>query len=189
VDGAERGVKHWKLRCRFRARGRHGCRRKFAVGPDRAVFEIFFLPDRYDALKGINRKAAGVKSGGPVRGADGDKHAGFADFEAAKAVDDGDPMNAVLLAELSRDLTHFAKGHRFVSFVVEVKRWAIMGLIAHEAIKGDYGSVLGSANVADERFRINRLADQSENIVVIERRRHGWSLAAADRRQKGDFVA
>ena len=72
-----------------------------------------------------------------MRGADGDKYAGFSDFEAAQAVDDGHPMDAELFVELRGDFSHFGQGHGFVGLVIEVERGAIVGLIADEAIEGN----------------------------------------------------
>jgi len=123
-----------------------------------------------------------------VRGADGDEHASFPDFEAAKAMDDGHTMDAVLFVKLGGDFAHLGKGHGLVGFIVEVKRAAIVGLIAHEAVEGDDGAVLGSANVTDERAGLDRLANELED-VVIEWRGHGFASATTDGWKESDFVA
>ena len=68
------------LRCRFR-NWRIG--RPFAIGPDGAVFEIFLFPDGDGALESVDGVAASVESGQTMGSADGDEHAGFANFEAA----------------------------------------------------------------------------------------------------------
>ena len=123
-----------------------------------------------------------------MRSAHGDKYTGFANFETAETMGDDDTMDAVLFVELYCDFAHFGEGHGLVGFVVEVKRRAIVRLIADEAIEGDDSPVFGSANPADEGSRIDRLANQLKNIVVIEGRGHGLNLATADRRKKCDFV-
>ena len=172
ISGAERRGEHWELRCGFLARRRHGRRGKFAVGPHRAVLEIFLLPDGHSALESINGKAAGVKRGGSVGRAYGDDHAGFADFKTAEAVNNCDAMYPVLFVELCGDFSHFAEGHRFVGFIVKVKRVAIVRLIADKTVEGDDGAVFGRSNLAHERVGINRPVNQLANIIVIARRRH-----------------
>jgi hypothetical protein len=123
-----------------------------------------------------------------VRGADGDKHAGFSDFEAAKAVDDGHTMDAELLMEVSGDFAHFGKRHGFIGLVIEVERGAIVGLIAHEAVEGDDGAVLGGAHMTDERAWVDRLANEFEDVLV-QGRGHGLASATTDRWKESDFVA
>ena len=150
--------RHWILRCGFGARCRRGRRRKFAVGPDCAVFEVLLFPDRHGALESVDGETASVECGGAVRGADGDEDAGFADFETSKTVDDGDAVDAIFFMKLGTDLTHFGEGHGFVSFVVEIKSKAIVGLIANESVEGDDGAVFWRANVADESGHVDGLA-------------------------------
>ena len=123
-----------------------------------------------------------------MRGADGDKHAGFSDFEAAKAVDDGHPMDAELFVELRGDFSHFGQGHGFVGLVIEVERGAAVGLIADEAIEGDDGAVFGSAHMTDERAWVDGLANELEDVIV-RGRGHGFASATTDRRKESDFVA
>lgn len=88
----------------------------------------------------------------------GNEDAGFADFEAAETVGDGNAMDEIFFAELSTNLAHFSEGHGFVGFVLEVERGAIVGLIADEAVEGDDGAVFGGADLADESGHVNRLA-------------------------------
>src|ERR1700694_1161226 len=116
-------------------RGRRGCGRKFAIGPDGAVFEVLLFPDGDGALKGVYGEAAGVKSGAAMSGADGDEDAGFADFESAEAVDNGNAGNGEFFVQLGGDLMHFGEGHGFVSFIVEIERGAVVGLIADETVE------------------------------------------------------
>jgi hypothetical protein len=37
-----------------------------AIGPYRAVLEVFFLPDRHSALESIDKPAAGIEGRGTV---------------------------------------------------------------------------------------------------------------------------
>ncbi len=147
-------------------RGRRGCGREFAIGPDSAVFEILLFPNGDGALKGVNGEAAGVKGGGAMVRADGDEDAGFADFETAEAMDDGDAVNSEFFVQLGRDLAHFGEGHGFVGFVVEVERGTIVGLIADETVKRDDGAVLGGADVSGEGGHVDGIADQPADVVV-----------------------
>ena len=163
---AEHRREHWRLGCRFRARCRHRRGREFAVRPDGAVFEVLFLPDRHGTFQGVNGKPAGVESVCAVRSADSDKDAGFANLEAAQAVNDGDAMNAVFFVKLSGDPSHFCEGHGLVGFVLEIQRGAIVRLIADEAIEGNDGAVFRCAHMVDQRMRINRLANKLEDVVV-----------------------
>ena len=150
--------------------------------------EVHRRPKRHGPLKGVDGKAASVKGGCPVRGADGDKHAGFADCEAAKAVDDGHTVDAVLFVKLSSDFAHLGEGHGLVRFIIEVKRAAIMRLIADEAVEGDDGAVLRRAQVNDERAGVDRLANQLED-VIMNGRGHGFASATTDGWKESDFVA
>ena len=152
---------------------RRGCGREFAIGPDGAVLEILLFPNRDGALKGVNGEAAGVKGGGAMRGAGGDEDAGFADFETAEAMDNGDAVNGEFFVQFGRNFSHFGEGHGLVSFVVEVERGAIVGLIADKSVEGNDGTVFGGADVADEGGHVDGLANQLADVVVRGRRGHG----------------
>ena len=147
-------------------RCRRGCGREFAIGPDGAVFEILFFPNRDGALKGVNGEAAGLKGGGAMRGADGYEDAGFADFETAEAMNDGHAMNSEFFAQVGGDLVHFGEGHGFVSFVVKIERGAIVGLITDETVEGNDSAVFGSADFADESGHVDGPANQLADVVV-----------------------
>ena len=168
---------------------RRGCWRKFAIGPNGAVFEVLLFPDGDGALKGVNGEAAGVKSGAAMGRADGDEHAGFADFETAEAMDDSDAVNGEFFVQQGGDFSHFGKRHRFVSLVVEIKSGAIVGLIADEAIKRDDSAVFGSADVSGEGRHVDGIADQLADVIVRGRGHGGVRLAAAHGRKEGDFVS
>ena len=114
-----------ELRCRFH----RGCRRRrgrqFSIGPHRTVFEVFFFPDRHGAFEGVDGVAAGVKGCGAVCGTYHDVDAGFSNFEAAKAVDDGDAMDGKLVVKVRGDLLDFGQSHGLVGLVLEVPGTAV----------------------------------------------------------------
>ena len=91
-----------------------------------------------------------------MRGADRDENAGFSNFEATEAVDDGQPVNGEFFMDQLTDLPHLAKGHGFVGFIIEVQGKASVGLISHEAIKSDNRSILPGADVAKQCCPIDR---------------------------------
>ena len=122
-----------------------------------------------------------------MRSADSDKDAGFANLEAAQAVNDGDAMNAVFFVKLSGDPSHFCEGHGLVGFVFEIQRGAIVRLIADEAIEGNDGAVFRCAHMIDQRMRINRLANKLEDVVV-KNGCHCFRSATADGWEEGDFI-
>src|SRR6266446_5768329 len=90
-----------------------------AFDPNLAVGENFFLPNRHGAFQFANRPLASFESGSPVRSADGDNDAGFADFQAAGAMDDADMGDVESLVSLFAQSFHLAQSHRLVCFVNE----------------------------------------------------------------------
>ena len=119
-----------------------------------------------------------------MRGANSNEHAGIADFEASEAVDDGQAMDLKFRADLSADFPHLGVGHGLVGLVLEVERVATLEIIADEAVEDDHGSVFGGFQAFEQLTRDDRLAHKQENIV-----RDRGLLAAADGREKGNFIA
>jgi hypothetical protein len=179
--------RHWELRCRFPALCRRGYRRKFAVSPNRAILEVFLFPDGNSALESINGEAAGIEGRGAMGCADGNEHAGFTDFKAAKPVNDGYAMNAVFPVELSPDFAHFCQGHGFVSLIVKVESRAIVGLVADEPVEGHDGAVFRRTHVPGQYRHFNGLAHQLVDVFVGQCR-HVDASAAAYWREESDFV-
>ena len=169
-------------------RGRRWGGRKFAVGPDGAVFEVLLFPDGDGALQGVNGETASVKGGSAMSRADSDKDAGFADFEAPQPVDYGYQVDTVFFVELGADFAHFGEGHGFVGFVVEVESRAVVGLITHESVKGNGGAIFWRADVAYKGGHVDGFAHQLIDVIVGECR-HVDALATAHGRQKRNFVA
>src|ERR1700733_7506047 len=126
------------------------CVGNVTFGPDGAVGKIFLLPDGHGAFERIDREAAGIERGGAMRGADDDKDAGFANVQAAEAVDDGDAADFEFLANLRADFGDFGEGHALVGFVFEVERLAPAKIIAHEAIENHCGAVFRRASGLDD---------------------------------------
>src|SRR5881275_3054199 len=150
----------------------------------RFVLEVLLLPDGHRAFEGVDGKAAGVESSSAVRGADGNEHAGFADFEMAQPMHDGHAMNAIFFVELRSNFTHFDKGHGLIGFVVEVQRGAIVRLIADKAVEGDDSAVSRGADVLNQGTQIDRLANELEDVLVMERRGH--AIEPSRRSQAGE---
>jgi hypothetical protein len=123
-----------------------------------------------------------------VRCADGDEHAGFADFEAAKAVNDGEAMDSELFVDGLGDFAHFRKGHRLVGFVFEIESAATVGFVPDKAVEGDNRAIVLCADIAGNRGGIDRAVKQSEPIVVNGGVQHGLRLASAHRGKKGDGI-
>src|SRR5271165_3384156 len=101
------GLVIYLLGCTFCARR---CRWQFPVRPYRSVGEVLFLPDGHGALERIDGIAAGVEGGGTVRCADGDKHAGFANFHTPQPMHHGHPVNGVFVVKLPANLSHLGGG-------------------------------------------------------------------------------
>ncbi len=74
-------------------------------------------------------------------GGNGDEDAGFADDEAAEAMDDGDVADAEVLDGLGAEKLHLRECHLLVGFVVEVQGAAAAGVVANDAVEDADGSV------------------------------------------------
>ncbi len=122
-----------------------------------------------------------------MRGAYRDVHAGFADLEAAKAVDYGDAMDRELIMEVRGDLLNFDKSHGLVCFVLQVESATIFGMVADEAVKDNNGAIAVAANMSCERGWVYGFVNQHSDIS--RGRGHGYTSAAAYGREEGNFVA
>src|SRR2546430_2140774 len=96
--------------------------RAFAFNPNLAVGENFFLPNRNGAFQFANGPLAGFKGSTSVRSADGDNDAGFADLQAAGAMNDADVGDVESLVSLCSQSFHLTQSHQLVSFVNEMER-------------------------------------------------------------------
>lgn len=176
----------WWLGCGFWRR--RWCGRKLPVGPDGAIGEILLLPNGYRALESIDGEAAGVEGRGPVRRADGNEDAGFADLQAAQAMKNGYTMDGELLADGLADLLHFGEGHGFVGFVIEVKSAASVGFVANEAVESDDGAIPVGADIPDDRGHVDGRVKQSEEVVFRECVPHCRASAPTDRGKKRNSI-
>src|SRR3974377_2395508 len=147
----------------FRAYRR--CGWSLPLGPDGSVREELLLPDGHGLFESIDREAAGIKCGGAMGSADGDKHAGFADFESAEAVSYRNAVDIEPFVNLVADLLHLCQRHRFIRLVLQVQRPPARGLVAHEAVETYDGSILPCADVPQQGSVINGLVHQFEAIV------------------------
>ena len=119
---------------------------------------------------------------------DGDKYAGFPDFQAAKAVRDSNTMDAEPLMNLSAYLPYFRERHRFVGLVLKMQSRPAVGLVAHEAVENYDSAVLPRAHMTQKRFDIYGFVSEFEVIVSGEIAHRGNSTTA-DRRKESYFVA
>jgi len=108
-----------------------------------------------------------------MRSADGNEDAGFANFEAAEAMDDGDAMDGEFLVEQLANRSHLGEGHRLVGFVVEIKGATAVRFITDKAVEGNNGTILGSADVTNDRVHVDGRREKSEKIVFGHGIRHG----------------
>src|SRR5271157_349803 len=111
----------WKviylLGCRFCLWCRRG---DFPVCPNGSILKMLLFPDRHGALQGIYGKPAGLECRRPMRRADGNKDACFADVQPSEAVHHGNPVNGKPFVDLRANLPHFRQRHGFVGFIFKV---------------------------------------------------------------------
>jgi hypothetical protein len=122
-----------------------------------------------------------------VRGAYRNVDAGFSNFEPAKAVDHGDAMDGKLFVEVRGDFLNFSQCHGLVSLVLEVQGATAFGMVADKSVKDNNGAVAVGANISCQSDWVYGLVNQLSDIR--EGGGHGYTSAAAYRRQEGNFIA
>ena len=172
--------------CGFCGWSLRGNRRELAIGPDGAIGEKLLLPDGDGFLKGVDGVAASIEGGSAMRGADRDENTGFADFEAAEAVDHGYAIDGVGGVKVRCDFKHLGHGHGFVSFVFEIECGTAVRMIADAAVEGGYGAIAIGANLAGDFGIRDGAAGDFDAVVGMGRGHRG--LAAADGRKESDFI-
>ena len=120
-------------------------------------------------------------------GAYGDVHAGFCNFEAAKAVDYGDAMDGEVIVKVRCDLLNLGQGHGLICFVLEVEGAAVFGMVADEAVKDNDGAIIIAANMGRQCNRVDGFVNQRSDISGG--RRHGYTSATTYGREEGNFIA
>src|SRR5208283_1682735 len=136
----------WKIICLLGCRFCLWCRRgDFPVRPNGSILKMLLFPDRNCALQSINGKLACVERRRPVRRADGNKDACFADVQPSEAMHHGDPVNGKPFVDLRANLAHFRQRHGFISFIFKVFCGPAMRFVAHETIERDDGAILPRA--------------------------------------------
>ncbi len=123
-----------------------------------------------------------------MRGADSDENTGFADFEAAEAMNDDDTMDSELCVEQLADFFHLGESHGFVRFVIEVQGAATMGFIADKPIEGNDGAILTGTEVANKCRHIDGGVKQGKTVVFCGGGGHGSGSTPTHRRKKRDCV-
>jgi hypothetical protein len=116
-----------------------------------------------------------------------DIHAGFADLETTKAVNQGDAVDGKVIVEVRGDLLNLDKSHGLIRLVLQVEGATIFGMIADESVKDNNGAIFIAANIRCQSDRVYGFVNQRSDIS--RRRRHGYTLAAAYGGQEGNFVA
>src|SRR5580658_10491378 len=81
-------------------------------------------------------------------------------------------MNRKLPVNLLSDFAYFSQRHRFVRFVVQIKRAPPVRVVAHAAVESHHSAVFGRANMFDQSSLIDRVAHQSKK-VGLQRFVHG----------------
>ena len=122
-----------------------------------------------------------------MRSAYRDVHAGFSNFEPAKAVDHGDEMDGKLIVDVGGDLLNFSQSHGLVSLVLEVEGAAVFGMVADESVKDDDGAITIPANKSCQSFPVYGFVNQRNDIRG--RSGHGYTSATAYWWQEGNFIA
>jgi len=78
------------------------------------------------------------------------------------------------------DFLHLADSHRFVGFVLEVKRFAPVGIVPHNAFEHYHSAIFAGLLLPHQIGGGNSRA--SQQIIILVR-------AAADRRKKRHFIS
>jgi len=123
-----------------------------------------------------------------MSGADRKEHAGFADFQAAQAVDHGQTMNGEFPVDHMADFAHLGEGHRLIGLVLEVQGTAPVRFRAHKAIEGNDGAVGIGADTAREFVGVDGLSNQSEKVIFGGGREHFGILTSAHGWEKSDGI-
>src|SRR5208282_4622633 len=134
-------------------------RKRLAVGPDSAILEVLFLPDRDGAFQRVDQPAAGVKRGGAMSRNNPDQNAGLTDFKPPQAMHNRQIANLKLLHSLLAEGFHLPQSHLFVSLVVEVERLATTRLVAHYTLKNNDGAVFPTLQFCHDAPRIDAVAN------------------------------
>ena len=143
-------------------RAREVFREGLAVGPRGAVGELLLFPDGHSFFERINHPATGVEGGAAMGGGDGDEDAGFADGEAAEAMDDRDVADGEVLDGLGAEEMHLLQRHLLVRFVVEVQGSAAAGIVANDAVEDTDSSVGAGLEVALNGGGVDGLAHEGD---------------------------
>src|SRR5579872_2837968 len=114
---------------------------RLAVGPDRAVLKILFLPDRHSAFECIDDPAASIEGGRAVRRGYDDQDAGLTDFQPAQTMHYGEIADGKLPQRLLGERVHLLDSHLFIGFIIQVQSAPRPGVVANNAFKYDDGSV------------------------------------------------
>jgi hypothetical protein len=164
------------------------CGGQFALSPNGAALEEFLFPDGDGVFEGVDGEAAGIEGSSAMRCADGDEDAGFTDFEATEAMNDGEAMNGEFFVDGVANFTHFGNCHGLVSLVFKVEGTAAVGFVADKAVERDDRAVVVCADVAGNRGWVDGRVPKGKEVAVCGSFQHGGRLAPAHRGKKGDGI-
>ena len=102
----------------------------------------FLLPNRDQFLEPIDRVPAGGKGFGPMRRADSNSDAHFADFQPAEPMDHRHFTNRPARPHVRFNFSQLALSHRRVCFVFERERHLLTGQVADCAEKRDHAAAI-----------------------------------------------
>ena len=101
-----------------------------------------------------------------MRRGDDHGHAGFADQQAAQAMDDGDALNLVRGGNFAADFGHQLERHGLVAFVIQAAGGAPLGVVADRAFEGHHRAFgAGYAGRAVDGARVDGTAGQGEVVA------------------------
>ena len=121
-----------------------------------------------------------------MRGGDNDQHAGLANLEPSKPVDDRDLSHLVVRKHLLRQRVHLIQRHRLVGFIIQKQCPAIPCVVTDNAFKDHHRAVLALLYPFDDPLGLNSLTNDLTLITLFAHNSFG---SATDWREQRDFIA
>jgi hypothetical protein len=121
---------------------------------------MLLLPNLDAALELIDRVFARIECRAAMRGADGDRDAGFADRELTGSVHESDLAWAEAVASFSRDRAHFVERHRRIRLVRKASHGPAVVLLSHHAKERCDGATRIGSHAFDQRLQVDGLGNE-----------------------------
>ena len=99
-------------------------------------------------------------------------------------MDDCEAMDCKVRVNVRGNFAQLGVGHRFVGFVFEIERALAFEIVAHESVEDDCRAIFKRFEVEQDFARLDGFADEKDDVFI-----NRGLLAAAYRREEGDFVA